>query len=476
MLGRVVLVMVVVAAALIVSPVRAATYTNWPGYLFGARHSNVNEAATAITPATAGNLTQKWHWKPAAPTQPGQPGPILYASPTVYRGVIYIGADTGVFYALNESTGHVIWHKLIGFTKSKTCNGKGFVSTATVAPDPSRGGQLTVYVGAANGYLYALKASDGTVVWRSRVMLPSASVSDYFNWSSPTVSGGNIYVGISSDCDDPLVRGGVKAFSQSSGQPFSTTYHTVPAGAVGGSIWSSLVADSSTNSVIASTGNADPNGTQPGDSFSIVRLSRSTLTKQDSWTVSPSLNGTDYDFGSSPTLFYANLSGSKTELVGACNKNGVYYALRVTDLSAGPVWQDTIGDPGADNNSCLASGIWDFANGRLYLAGNRVTIDGTKHAGSIREVDPSTGIAIWTRYLSGGPVMGSPAMNGGGVIAAGTLNRSSLSANRVYLINASTGALLRQFALGSQVFAQPVFADKYLLMATVSKGLYAFGP
>ena len=176
MLGRVLLVIVVVAAALIVSPVRAATYTNWPAYLFGPRHTNVNEAATAITPATAGNLTQKWHWTPAAPTQPGQPGPILYASPTVYKGVIYIGADTGVFYALSESTGHVIWHKLIGFTKTKTCNGKGFVSTATVAPDPSRGGQLTVYVGAANGYLYALKASNGTVVWRSRVMLPSASV------------------------------------------------------------------------------------------------------------------------------------------------------------------------------------------------------------------------------------------------------------------------------------------------------------
>ena len=99
----------------------------------------------------------------------GQPGRRLYSSPTVYAGHIYIGADTGVVYALDEASGQVTWQQFLGFVTEKTCGKRGITSTATVALDPVTG-LPTVYVAAADGYLYAIDAADGTIRWRSLVV------------------------------------------------------------------------------------------------------------------------------------------------------------------------------------------------------------------------------------------------------------------------------------------------------------------
>src|SRR5204863_5466394 len=100
----------------------------------------------------------------------------------------------------------------------------------------------------------AMDAADGHDVWPPAVIhVPSPSVSDYFDWSSPTVANGRIYVGVSSACDNPLIRGALKAYDQATGERVATHY-TVPAGAVGGSIWTSAAVGSS-GSVFVTTGN-----------------------------------------------------------------------------------------------------------------------------------------------------------------------------------------------------------------------------
>ena len=163
------LLCVVAAMGVAGASTRAATFINWPGFLFRPTHTSTSKLATAIKPANAASLVHAWTWRAAKPTMTGQPAPTLAASPTVYNGVVYIGANTGVFYALNESTRAVIWSRFIAFTPKLTCNAaKGFTSTATVANDPTTG-KLTVYVGAADGYLYALDAATGNTVWRAAV-------------------------------------------------------------------------------------------------------------------------------------------------------------------------------------------------------------------------------------------------------------------------------------------------------------------
>jgi len=122
----------------------------------------------------------------------------------VVGGHVYIGAGTGVFYALDEATGRVLWHQFLGFVPKKNCGARGIDSTATVAPDPMTGA-LTVYVSGGDGYLYALSAATGAIVWKSVIALPSPKVSDYYDWSSPTVSNGRIYMGVASQCCWPRV-------------------------------------------------------------------------------------------------------------------------------------------------------------------------------------------------------------------------------------------------------------------------------
>jgi polyvinyl alcohol dehydrogenase (cytochrome) len=387
----------------------------------------------------------------------GQPSPSLFASPTVVNGRVYIGADTGVFYALNEATGQVVWDRFLGFVPKLTCHARGIVSTATVARDPVSGA-LTVYVAGGNGYLYALDAATGAIRWRSVIALPSHTVNDYYDWSSPAVVNGHVYVGVSSMCDVPLVAGGLKEYDQATGALLAT-YRTNPGGPKGPSIWSSPAAVPSGKFVYVTTGNG------AGDAASIVRLDGTTLAKRGSWQVPPAQQVKDSDFGGSPTLFSAMIGGTATALVGACNKNGVYYALRRDDLAAGPVWQFQVGAGASGGPQCDAAAVWDGSH--LFLSGDQTVIGGVTYNGSVRMMNPATGTPIWQTGLPG-PVIGTPTLDGAGVLAVQTYSDSGL-----FLVNAATGAVLANIATGVE-FGQPVFADTMMLVPTKSHGLWAY--
>ena len=278
-----------------------ATFTNWPQYLYSPAHTSANTVASVVTPANAASLKLAWNFAP------GSTG--FLSSPTVYNGVIYIGAKNGYFYALNETTGSIIWKRFIGVVPKLTCGKQGFTATATVAPDPATGNP-TIYVYGATGYLYAMNAADGTDVWPPAVVaIPSTTVNDYYAWSSPLVFNGNIYVGISSQCDVPLVRAGLAEYSQASGA-FENTFFTTPPGTVGASIWSSPATDG--QSVYITTGNGDPDSL----GVSLIQLSPS-LAQQSIWTVPPAQLGFDDDFGASPGLWTALIGGVPTAMVGA---------------------------------------------------------------------------------------------------------------------------------------------------------------
>jgi len=438
------------------------TFVNWPQYLYSAKHTSDNVAATAITPANAAHLRLLWTFAPPASPVTGLSG--FYSGPTTYNGVIYVGSRNGSFYAINEATGAIIWQRFIGYVTKTTCFAEGFTSTATVSKNPATG-RPTIYVYGPTGYLYAMNAADGADVWPpAAVAIPSTKVNDYYAWGSPLVFGGNIYVGVSSECDVPLVRGGLKEFSQSTGA-LEKTFWTTPPGTKGASIWSSPASNG--RSVFITTGN----GSSASDGFSIMKLSAS-LSQHGIWTVPTGSRVPDSDFGASPGLWTAKISGTPTAMVGACNKNGNFYALRASDIPAGPVWTAPIGDPyGSGHGQCDAGPLFDGTN--LYLASNGTTINGTPFAGSVREVNPATGAIVWQTGLTGA-VFGTPGMDGAGVIAASSFE-SPAGQNGLFLINAANGALLTTVPYGkTPTFGQPVFADNRLIVATAGLGLRAY--
>ncbi|HET8908994.1 MAG TPA: PQQ-binding-like beta-propeller repeat protein [Ktedonobacterales bacterium] len=79
-------------------------------------------------------------------------GLVAEAEPVVAEGVVYIGTAAGVLYALRASDGHLLW-------SVATLNHRAIRASVAVADD-------VVYSDAENGSLSALRASDGHLLWR----------------------------------------------------------------------------------------------------------------------------------------------------------------------------------------------------------------------------------------------------------------------------------------------------------------------
>jgi outer membrane protein assembly factor BamB len=110
-------------------------------------------------------------------------GAFVASSPAVVNGVVYVGAlarfgDGGMFYALNASTGAQLW---------------SFVTDNPVTSSPAVVNGV-VYVGSSNGNVYALNASTGAQLW-SFVTGNTASAYVPQATSSPAVVNGVVYIG-----------------------------------------------------------------------------------------------------------------------------------------------------------------------------------------------------------------------------------------------------------------------------------------
>ena len=419
--------------------------SDWPAYLGGPRHASYSASQVTITPANAATLVRKWRFKTGSP---------YLASPTIAAGSVFIGSARGWFYKLNEATGKVAAKVYIGRAPALTCPASGITSTATVASNVRH--VLTVYVAGGNGYLYALRASNLKVEWRSAVGKPSAKVNNYYNWSSPTVGHGKVFMGVSSDCDHPLIRGGVIAFNEATGAKIAQ-FFTVPAGAknAGGSVWSS-VGVAPNGDVYATTGNGPAARPRLDHSESIVKLDPTTLKLLGAYKVPTADVTNDGDFGASPVFFGG--------YVGACNKNGVFYAVNQSDMKL--AWSQRIANAAGGNGQCLATPAYDGTN--LFFGAQSSTIGTTTYPGSVQERVASTGALIWSTPMTSG-VLGSPSLDGGGLLVAGTFASATAG---IYLIDSTTGTIARKLMDG-KTFGQSVFASNWLFSAN-SNGVTAW--
>lgn len=425
----------------------AGTVQGWPAFLFGPRHSSYSAGQTGIQPSNVKNLVVKWKFLA---------GHEFLASPTVADGSVFIGAPDGWFYQLSEQTGKVLHRAFIGFQRRKTCRARGVVDTAAIATDPSDH-QQTVYVGGPDGYLYAFSAANLALKWKSVMAIPSRTSSNYFDWSSATVASGRIYIGVSSNCDVPLIRGGVISYRQATGKRLAE-FFTVPSGSLGGSVWSTVA--SAGRYLYVSTGNGPASDPQLSYAESIVKLNAATLKPVRSFKVPLADVTFDADFGGSPVIF--------GPYVGACDKNGIFYAVRRSTMKL--AWKARIGASSGNAGYSQCSSAPAFNGKYLYFGGPGTSIGGVAYGGSAQERAPATGRLIWQTGLHDG-VIGSPAANGGGVLAVGSFDGSG---NGVYLLRAATGKVVRTLIAGED-FAQAVFADGWLFTAN-AKGLRAWGP
>jgi hypothetical protein len=157
-------------------------------------------------------------------------------------------------------------------------------------------------------------------------------------------------------------------------------------------------------------------------------------------------------------------------MVGACNKNGFYYAWKLRALSAGPVWQVNIAAQSNSTGDCDGGAIWDGSH--LYVGGCETTISGIAYRGSIQKLDPATGNAIWVTGLPEA-IRTSPTLDGAGAIAATSFDTTSAT-NTAYLIDANTGSYHLVNDGNTLAAPSPVFGDQSLVVATDGGRIYTY--
>jgi outer membrane protein assembly factor BamB len=142
--------------------------TNWAQFHYSVLHKSVNPYENVLSPTTVGSIGLDWSFTTG--------GEIYLSAPAVANGVVYVGSTDFNLYALNSSTGALLW-------KYATAN--GVYSSPAVANG-------VVYFGSQDSNLYALNATTGTLLWKYTT---GRAVE-----SSPTVANGVVYVG-SDDCN-----------------------------------------------------------------------------------------------------------------------------------------------------------------------------------------------------------------------------------------------------------------------------------
>ncbi len=125
------------------------------------------------------------------PTGPDRPlpwghesGDVWASSPTLVDDVLYVGSGDGHLYALDRATGQTRWR---------------FATEGRVRSTPAVA-EGRVYVGSGDGRVYALDASSGDLLWRADTEGVSLFSGDFgFDrrtvQSSPAVADGRVFVG-----------------------------------------------------------------------------------------------------------------------------------------------------------------------------------------------------------------------------------------------------------------------------------------
>ena len=155
--------------------------------------------------------------------------------------------------------------------------------------------------------------------------------------------------------------------------------------------------------------------------------------------------------------------------MGACNKNGYFYALNRSTMTM--AWSAKIGTEPRGNIFAVCAGSAAYNGSDLFIGDTRDTINGQVYRGNVKEFTTS-GRLLWQTGLPEG-VTGSPSVDGGGVVAVGTFDNGQ-APNGTYLLNENTGQIITTLATGMD-FAQSTFADGWLFTANDS-GVSAWAP
>jgi polyvinyl alcohol dehydrogenase (cytochrome) len=533
----------------VTQPDCTADASDWP--MFGQNVCNTSSPlfAGAITKYNAGKLKTKWVYDAAGDVS---------ATPAVVGGYVYVPDWGGMINKLDASTGQVVWSKNVGALLASAGDAgsslSGFVSRTT----PLVTGGLVIFgtmrqatdlvaTLGQGAFLVAIDQNTAALKWITALdPHPAAAIT-----GSPVLEGTRLYIGVSSfeevfgsevpnytccsfrgsevavdvatgniawrthTLTDALYyadSGGSDAGSDDGGSDGGSSPGPALSGYAGGAVWSSTaVVDrkrqqlyvTSGNSYNVAPGNPDAGGAEGNMIDAVLALDLATGQVkwvrsvpeggQDIWTFSNG-SGPDSDFGCGANLFTALVKGTPTDLVGAGQKSGVYWAF---DPDTGAtVWQQQVGPGGhlggiqwgtATDGIRIYAGVNNEFATPFALGGSGPQAGKQVTAGTWAALDPATGDFLWqivnpalpTGQLAGATVNG-PLVVVNGVLFAGSMDKDGT----MFAFDAATGDVLWSFKSGATVYGSPAVVGgvvywgagypSRLGFGTSIKKLYAF--
>jgi outer membrane protein assembly factor BamB len=372
---------------------------DWPMDGQNLQRTGYNAAETTLSAANVAALTPRW--------QVALPGDGQSSSnPIVAQGRVYVAssADNGDnYFAFDAQTGGVLWSADLGHMAD--CFGVGIGSTAAVS------GTLLA-VGGGDAAYYGLDAQTGAIRWRAPMSVGPSG----FAWASPLLANGRAYVGIASDCDNPSVRGEIRAVDGQTGALLAARAF-VPGGQAGAGIWHSAALSPDGATLAVATGE-DFGGYNGPYNRAMVALDPLTLAVRASYQSGST--GGDQDYATSPVIFRDSLHRT---LVAGNHKDNRFYTFDLANIAAGPVWERPLSfmagmTPAYDPNT--------GPGGTLFAA---------DADGAIYALDPATGAVRWTRAATS-------VVHGGFALANGLLFANE-GGGALLILDAATGAVLR---------------------------------
>lgn len=438
--------------------VPAAASSDWPTYQENTLRTGYNANETTLTASTVGKLKKVWG--------AGGSGDIS-DQPAESGGDVYWGSWNGDVHAATVA-GKTLWTTPTGTSSHSDCDPAtaGVASSGAVG---TAGSTPALFIGGGNSTVDALNLATGKILWSTRL----GTLNSAFTWSSPTLYGGDVYIGIASLGDCPLIQGKLFKISEATGAVLGTL-DIVPNGCLGGGIWDTPSIDSSGN-LYTATGNPNrppcTGGVLEPYGSAVLKVSTSTMKVESFWALPTSeTKNADIEFGSSPTLFPAVVGGATHQYVGVGAKDGNFYAFDTANVAHGPVWKyavDKGGDGPQSGMGVLSPAAFDGHD--LYIAGGTTTISGKSCTASIRALNPANGAAVWQTCLSGailGPVAAIPGV---AFVAGG---------HTVTAVATSNGKVLYQLddtTKGSLFYGGPSVARGMVFVGNMDGSLFALG-
>ena len=439
------------------------------GYL-GGRYSTLKRINT-------GNAQKL---RPVCMYQLGEIG-TFQAGPVVYNGVLYATTHLGT-YAIDAYSCKKLWsHQHLAQGAEMNATNKG-VAIA--------GGR--VIRGTQDGFLYALDAKNGKLLWERQIQDPSIGACV---GAAPIVWNDLVFMGNAGG--DWGIRGAMMAFRLQDGAPV-WTFHTTPVdnapGAEtwtrpgsalhgGGAAWTTYALDRKTGTLFVPVGNPGPDyyrALRPGANLftnSVIALDARTGKLKWSYQLRPN---DDHDWDTTVvSLFDANGKA----LVAAAGKDGVLHVLErqtgklaftlpvTTTLNqdvplttegvrvcpvAGVQWNGPAYSPqtgllyvnAIDWCTLFKLGAepkWEATVPYTGLANGWGTNDPIdKWKGWTNAIDPATGKMKW-RLQSPTPMYAAVTPTAGGVLLTGDLNGDLM------VLNAKTGKVIYRFDTGGPI-------------------------